>query len=71
MKTAHKKTQRQVAMETARQFETDHGVRGGFETQAMANQYAALQMAAWGDNLVYLGADLRDGVWHPEFNLFD
>jgi hypothetical protein len=57
------------------QFANEHGIRTarglGFETVDLANQFAAIKRAAWGDNLVYLGADEENGVFYPEFNLFD
>jgi hypothetical protein len=57
------------------QFANEHGIRTarglGFVTAALANQFAAIKLAAWGDNLVYLGAEEENGVFYPEFNLFD
>ena len=57
------------------QFANKHGIRTdrglGFKTADLANQFAAIKRAAWGDNLVYLGAEEENGVFYPEFNLFD
>jgi hypothetical protein len=44
---------------------------GGFKTQELANQYAALRMAAWGSNLVYCGAECKNNAWVPTFNVWD
>ena len=58
-----------------KQFANEHGIRTdrgiGFKTADMANQFAAIKRAAWGDNLVYLGAEEENGIFYPEFNLFD
>ena len=60
---------------TAKQFADEKGIRSesglGFKTANEANQYAALRRAAWGDNMVYLGAKEFNGLFVPEFNLFD
>ena len=44
---------------------------GGFKTQELANQYAALRIAAWGSNLVYCGAECKNNAWVPTFNVWD
>ena len=60
---------------SAKQFADEKGTRSesglGFKTANDANQYAAMRRSAWGDNLVYLGAKESDGLFYPEFNLFD
>jgi hypothetical protein len=48
---------------------TEHGT--GFETIEQANEFAALHRAAWGDNLIYLGATEKNGLFFPEFNFFN
>lgn len=42
-----------------------------FKTQADANEYARLKCEWWGSNLVYLGAQEKDGFWYPGFNVWD
>ena len=58
-----------------KQFANKHGIRTarglGFGTADLANQFAAIKLAAWGDNLVYLGAEEENGIFYPQFNLFD
>lgn len=48
---------------------TEHGT--GFRTREQANEFAALHCAAWGENLAYLGASEKHGLFFPEFNLFN
>ena len=61
-----------TASQLMRNFSTIHMIDGGgFKTQDLANEYAALRMASWGSNLVYCGAECINGVWMPFFNVWD
>jgi len=50
---------------------TEIGFQTGFPTLELANQYSALRRAEWGDNLVCLAPEEIDGLFYPQFNLFD
>lgn len=43
----------------------------GYPTREMANEYARLQCEWWGSNLVYLGAEEKNGLFYPYFNVWD
>jgi hypothetical protein len=51
-------------------FFNQYGI-AGYLNQDDANKYAKLKCEWWGSNLVYLGAELIDGYYFPQFNVFD
>lgn len=45
---------------------------GGYHTEELAGEYAAIYCDWWGSNLVYLGCKQKeDGCYYPFFNVFD
>jgi len=59
-----------------KEFETEREVVdpsnvSAFKTQADANEYARLKCEWWGSNLVYLGAEEKNGLWYPGFNVWN
>jgi hypothetical protein len=48
-----------------------HSPNYGYRTQAEANEYAKLKCEWWGSNLVYLGAEEKNGLWFPGFNVWN
>ena len=65
MKTEHKIFEQKNA-----NFYTQYGIAGYLKKED-ANEYAKLICKWWGSNLVYLGAELIDGYYFPQFNVFD
>jgi hypothetical protein len=79
MKTTHnmkpseiKKQEQDAKFMEFDQFRKEHGrVEDGYEKIELANKAAVLQMNWWGNNLVFLGIDERNGRFFPMFNVFD
>jgi hypothetical protein len=56
-------------------FEIENGVliNGdyAFKTREDANQYAKLKCEWWGSNLIYLGAEEKNGLFYCGFNVWN
>lgn len=46
-------------------------VQYGYTTQEEANEFARLYCFWWGSNLVYLGAEQKNDLYFPKFNVWD
>lgn len=51
-------------------FYNQYGI-AGYSKKEDANEFARLKKKWWGSNLVILGAELIDGYYYPQFNVFD
>ena len=53
-------------------FRDEHGNgENGFPTKELAVEYAKLYCDWWGSNLVFLGIQEKDRMFHPGFNVWD
>jgi hypothetical protein len=60
----------------AKSFKAEFGIKTesneiGYLTLEQANEFSRLQCGWWGSNLIYLGAEEKQGLFVPYFNIWD